>query len=106
MSISSANVDCDMFTDDTSLTAAGKSVDAINTKLQTCLQVVSDRCCDNMMLLNPEKTKSMVITTRQKYQRDVPPLNLLLKSQAIEQVSEHRYRGVVTDDQLKWQAYI
>ena len=46
----------------------------------------------------------MVITTRQKHQRGVPPLNLLLKSQAIEQVSEHRHLGVIIDDQLKWQA--
>ena len=48
----------------------------------------------------------MVITTRQKLQCGVPPLNLLLKSQAIEQVSEHRHLGVITDDQLKWQANI
>ena len=57
------------------------------------------------MLLNPGETKSMVITTRQKHQSGVPPLNVLLKSQAIEQVSEHRYLGVITDGQLKWQAY-
>ena len=44
-----------MFADDSSLTAAGKSVAAINTKLNTCLQEVSDRCSVNMMLLNPEK---------------------------------------------------
>ena len=38
----------------------------------------------------------------------MPPLNLLPKSQAIEQFSEHRHLGVIviTDDQLKWQAYI
>ena len=34
----------------------------------------------------------------------MPPLNLLLKSQAIEQVLEHRHLGVIIDDQLKWQA--
>ena len=48
----------------------------------------------------------MVIKTRQKHQRGVPPLNLLLKSPAIEQVSEHRHLGVITDDQLKWQAHV
>ena len=48
----------------------------------------------------------MVITTRQKHQHGVPPLDLLLKTQAIEQVSEHRHLGVVIDDQLKWQAHI
>ena len=51
--ISSADVDCNMFADDSSLTAAGKSVAAINTKLQTRLQEVSDWYSANIMLLNP-----------------------------------------------------
>ena len=55
LSISSADADCDMFADDPFLTAAEKSVEAINTKLQKCLQEVSDWCSANMMLLNPEK---------------------------------------------------
>ena len=106
--ISSADVDCDnMFADDSSLTAAGKSVAAINTKLKTCLQELSDWCSANMTLFNPEKkSKGMVIRTRQKHQRGAPPLNLLLKTQATEEVSEHRHPGVITDDQLKWQAHI
>ena len=59
-----------------------------------------------MVSLNPEETKSMVITTRQEHQRGVPPLSLLLKSPAIERVSEHRHLGVIIDDQLKWQAHV
>ena len=58
------------------------------------------------MLLNPEKTKSMVVATRQKHQRGIPPLNLMLNSQVIEQVSEHRHLGAILDDQLKWHAHI
>ena len=55
---------------------------------------------------NPEKTKSMVVATRQKHQRGIPPPRLMLNSQVIEQVSEHRHLGVILDDQLKWQAHI
>ena len=40
-----------MFNGDSPLTAAGKSVGAINTKLQTCFQEVSDWCSADMMLL-------------------------------------------------------
>ena len=58
------------------------------------------------MLLNPEKTKSMVVATRQKHQRGIPPLRLMFSSQVIEQISEHRNFGVILDDQLKWQAHI
>ena len=49
----------------------------------------------------------MVVATRQNHQCDLPPLRLMLKSQVlIEQVSEHRYLGVILDSQLKWQAHI
>ena len=58
------------------------------------------------MLLISEKTKSMVVATRQKHQRGIPPLRFMLNSQAIEQVSEHRHLGAILDDQLKWQAHI
>ena len=71
-----------------------------------CIQEVTEWCSANAMLLNPEKTKSMVVATRQKHQRGIPPLCLMLNSQVIEQVSEHRHLGVILDDQLKWQAHI
>ena len=58
------------------------------------------------MLLNPEKTKGMVVATRPKHQRGLPPLRLMLNSQVIEQVSEHCHRGVILGDQHKWQAHI
>ena len=104
--VSSADLNCDMFADDSSVTAAGKSVSAVHTKLQTSLQEVSDWCSSNMMLLNPQKTKSMVITTRQTHPPGLPPLNVLLKSQVIEQVLEHHHLGVIIDNQNKWQAHI
>ncbi len=95
-----------MFADDSSLSASGNNIAAINAKLQPSIQEVTEWCSANAMLLNPEKTKSMVVATRQKHQRGIPPLCLMLNSQVIEQVSEHRHLGVILDDQLKWQAHI
>ena len=106
LSISSTEVDCDMFADDSSLSASGNNIAAINAKLQPSIQEVTEWCSVNAMLLNPEKTKSMAVATRQKHQRGIPPLRLMLNSQVIEQVSEHRHLGVILDDQLKWQAHI
>ena len=48
----------------------------------------------------------MVVATRQKHQHGIPPLRLVLNSQVIEQVSEHRHLGVILDDQLKSQDHI
>ena len=101
LSISSTEVDCDMFEFDSSLSASGNNIAAINANLQPSIQEVTDWCSANTMLLNPEKTKSMVVATRQKHQRSIPPLRLMLNSQVIEQVSEHRHLGVILDDQLK-----
>ena len=69
LSISSAEVDCDMFADDSSLSASGNNISAINAKLQPSIQEVTVWCPANAILLNPEKTKSMVVATRQKHQR-------------------------------------
>ena len=97
---------CGMFADDSSPSASGNNIAAINAKLQPSIQEVTEWCSVNAMLVNPEKTKSMVVVTRQMHQRGIPPLRLMLNSQVIEQVSEHRHLGVILDDQLKWQAHI
>ena len=102
LSISSTEVDCDMFADDSSLPASGNNTAAINFKLHPSIQEVSEWCSANAVFLNPEKTKSMVVATHQKLRRGIPPLCLMLNSQVTEQVSEHRHHGVFLDDQLKW----
>jgi len=102
LSISSTEVDCDMFVDGSSFSASGNNIDAINAKLQPSIQEVTEWCSANAVLVNPEKTKSMIVATSQKHQRGIPPLCLTLNSQVTEQVSEHRHHGVFLDDQLKW----
>ena len=54
------------------------------------------------MLLNPEKMKRMVIATRQKRQRGLPSLNLLLNPQLKQHVSEHRHLGVILGERSCW----
>lgn len=104
--ISSSAISCDMFADDSSLHTYGVNSEHINDRLQTSLTEVSNWCTENNMLLNPEKTKSMIVATRQKHQRGLNPLTLSIDGQAIEQVTEHRHLGVVIDNQLKWEAHI
>ena len=61
-----------MFADDLSLSTSGNSTAVINVMLQPNIQEVTDWCSANAMLLNPEKTKSMVVATRQKHQHGLP----------------------------------
>ena len=67
---------------------------------------VSDWCKQNRMCLHPEKTKCMVITTRQKHQRSPLCLKLEVNFETVTQVKEHRILGLTIDDELKWQSHV
>ena len=58
------------------------------------------------MLINPVKTKSRVITTRQKHQLSDLSLRLSLDGQNIQNVTEHCLLGLIVDNTFRWQAQI
>ena len=58
------------------------------------------------MVIHPDKTKSMIIGTRQRKQLTKPTLNLTLDTSNIEQVKEHKMLGVVIDSELTWNQHL
>jgi hypothetical protein len=100
------NVNCDMFADDNSLHSSDKTINQVQNSLQQGLNEVEDWCLKNRVIINPEKTKSMVVTTRQKHQRQKLKLNLTIQSTVIEQVREHKVLGIILDEEMKWQSHI
>ena len=106
LSITSTGITCELFADDCSLVTAGTNIECINSKLQVSLTEILAWCFNNQMVLNPEKTKCMVVTTRQKHQLQKLSLNLVLNNHTIEQVTEHRHLGVIIDDRLNWEKHI
>ena len=58
------------------------------------------------MSLNPTKTKSMTVTSRQQHQLGISPLSLSLNNTNVEHVSSHRLLGIEVDNQLRWNAHI
>ena len=100
------NVRCDLFADDSTIHAKGKSIEDVEILLQGSLNKVDKWCNANQMILNSNKTKSMVITTRQKHQLKQLSLLLSVNSSNIEQVREHRVLGVILDQEMKWEAHI
>ena len=58
--------------------------------MQDGLDQLSNWYDNNHMVINPIKTKSMTIATRQKQQLSPLPLDLVLNGANIDQVSEHR----------------
>ena len=69
------------------------------------LDQISNRCDNHHMVINPIKTKSMTITTRQKHQLSPLPLDLVLNGAKIDQVSEHRLLGITVDSKLRWDSH-
>ena len=49
------------------------------------------------MVIHPDKTKFMVITTRQKHQLTTLTLKLEINHKFIEQVKQHKMLGVLID---------
>ena len=58
------------------------------------------------MLISSAKTKSMLITTRQKHQNKPQSLHLTLGCDSIERVSKHKILGVIVDEKLSWEPHI
>ena len=87
-----------MFADDTSRNTSNKDTDTVQNELQRSINEASDWCDNDVMILHPAKTKSMLFTTRQKHQLCPLHLSLSLKDSHIEQVHEHRHLGVIIDE--------
>ena len=101
--IPSNSAECHMLADDTTLHTTGKSAVQIQKTPQLCLGRISVLCNVNQMLINPIKTKSMIITTRQKHQLSDLSLRLSLDGQNTENVTEHRLLGLIVDNKFRWQ---
>ena len=95
-----------MLADETTFHTTGKSVVQNQKTLQLCLGRISVGCDVNHMFINPVKTKSMIITTRQKHLLSDFPLRLSFDDQNIENVTEHRLLGLIVDNKFRWQAQI
>ena len=63
-------------------------------------------CKTNDMIIHPDKTKSMIIATRQKQQKTTQKLNLTLESSTIEQVKQHKMLGLWIDSGVSWNLHI
>ena len=62
------NCEIQMYANDSTVTATGKTTEETNEKLNCDLDHVRQWCTNNHMLANPKKTKTMLITSRQKRQ--------------------------------------
>ena len=106
LAINDTKATLDLFADDSTLHSQGHDTESIRKSLQKGIDDISSWCHKNRMILHPSKSKSMLIATRQKQQKQPQTLALTLTSKDIEQIREHRVLGVIIDDQLNWKYHI
>lgn len=98
---------CELFADDTTIHTSSPKLQTVSRTLQTCVDRLIEWTNLNHMALHPEKTKCMVITTRQKRQNlQTPMVPPKINNRAIEEVSSHKVLGVTIDNNLSWVEHI
>ena len=94
---------CGLFADDTSLHNHDKNLDSLMNSLRHSVDNLINWTKMNHMALHPDKTKFMLVATRQKRQNLLPNLpNLTIKSDIIQEVQNHKVLGITIDNNLSW----
>ena len=100
-SVTSAAVD--LYADDTIFYDFQTNIDQLQSNLQLTLNSLQDWCRQNGMVINTEKTKVMLITTRQKRQRlHKSVLSLCYSDIDIRMSTCDKILGVYVDENLQW----
>lgn len=100
------DVTTDLYADDTTLYEINKSKEEIETKLQKAMSDLSQWCIENGMVINQDKTKAMLITTRQRRSRIDDSLKILCNNLQLSTVTSEKVLGVQIDNNLLWTEHI
>ena len=96
-----------MFPDDISTTRSGSTVHELNSRLNHNASGVFPWANLNGMTLNTSKTKSILITTQQKFHRvNDYSLNVMTNGKSIEQVQHAKLLGVTLVCHHTWEKQI
>ena len=94
----------DMYADDTSFHVSGKNIEEINKRLNKDAGIVSSWCDNNRMIINTEKTKSMLIGSKQRIALLGHPssLSIIVNNSLLKNVNCEKLLGVKIDSNLLW----
>ena len=103
LSLNDSPISVDLYADDTTLYSSASDKTSLETNLQNVLDLVHIWCLENGMLINIEKTKLMLIASRQKIHTLIDG-NLKLEYNNLElQISSNeKILGVHVDENLVW----
>jgi hypothetical protein len=101
--------DCDteMYADDTSVTCIAKSISELQVKLSDTVNVISNWCKENRLIINVSKSYYMVLCSRQKrIHLESSVLNISLYGKEIMYKDCIKVLGLYIDHHLTWKNHI
>ena len=101
------NCNIHLFADDTNIYFCGDNINIVQTALQKDLDNIFKWCELNRLIINPLKTKAIVLCTPQKKLTLLPfLLNLKVNKCATEHVNSFKLLGIIIDEHLTWKLHI
>ena len=94
-----------LYADDTVIYYSDKNVNVIESVLNTELQALDKWMSHNKLLVNYDKTVSMLLGTRHMLSK-CDALNLKIRDIRIDKVKNTKYLGINIDNELRWDVQI
>ena len=93
-----------MYADDSTITCSSSNTNEIENNLNTALGRIYDWCVRNKLAINANKTKSMLIGSKQKVCNT--DLNASIAGSSVVKVNYVKCLGVIIDESLSWGPHV
>ena len=93
-----------MYADDSTITCSSSNINKIENNLNTALGRIYDWCVRNKLTINANKTKSMLIGSKQKVCNT--DLNVSITGSSVVQVNYVKCLGVIIAESLSWGPHV
>ena len=94
-----------LYADDTVLYTSNKNFELSVSYMQSDINSISNWCDTNGIFINSEKTKVMVLGSKNTL-KQIPSLEVKLGSAQLKQVSTYKYLGITIDCQLNYGLHV
>ncbi len=109
MDLTLKHCSADMYANDTTFYVSGKSTHDLNIKLQEDMVRINEWCVLNKMVINTDKTKTLLIGSSQRLASlpdNANDLTVSLQGITLQAVDHDKLLGVMIDNKLSWHAQI
>ena len=101
----------DIYADDTNLSLSSnwKTLPLLNQSLSQDLSEVDRWARENKMYMNMQKSKALLVTRKRLQKRmvqDTGKLEVKTDNEEIEQVANHKLRGMIIDEHLTFEVHV